>query len=407
MEKLNIEGRRSGEGFVTSKANLVTTLSRAIADRVALLDVTIGRKGFTAYLRALSGSNTVKVVPASGIASDAQDTKVKGLKVICGTNVSYLQENAWIGEKTPMTFCEVRVSPHNSVSPNIGTTELAEALNRVLPFTAKDDARPVLSCVLFRAKEGKLTMVSADGFRLAVANLDCEGIEGEALINREDLRGIANALRHAKRVRVSLEASGESLDGMSLIVDTELIRYKWTGLDGSFPDYEKLIPNEQGCIAHFDTTEAIRATQSLNILADTKVPSVDITMQEGKLTVSNPDEHGQAEVTAEVTGEGYVRVQGDYLVNALRACGGMVDLKVKDSTSPMLFSTDGYRLVVMPMVSDKVKAKAKAEAPQAEAPTTEKKHRLNKRERKAQAKAEAEARAPATEPEKELAEVGA
>ncbi len=37
------------------------------------------------------------------------------------------------------------------------------------------------------------------------------------------LRGIANALRRAKRVRISFEPSGKRL-----VIDTELIRYKLT-----------------------------------------------------------------------------------------------------------------------------------------------------------------------------------
>jgi DNA polymerase III sliding clamp (beta) subunit (PCNA family) len=45
-------------------------------------------------------------------------------------------------------------------------------------------------------------------------------------------------------VKVSFEKNGDSLDGMNLVLDTELIRYKWRGADGSFPDYEKLIPAE-------------------------------------------------------------------------------------------------------------------------------------------------------------------
>lgn len=93
-----------------------------------------------------------------------------------------------------MTLCEVRVSPKNSVKPNVGAGELAEALDRVLPFTTKDDNRPVLACVYFVAKESKLTMVSADGFRLAITCLDYDDGEGEALINRDDLKRIANAL---------------------------------------------------------------------------------------------------------------------------------------------------------------------------------------------------------------------
>jgi len=272
VEQLNIVGKRSGEGFVAHKAMLVSALSRALAERVMLMDFTIGRKGFVGYLKALGGSNIVKVTPSNGSASGVRITD-KRLKVTCGANTSYLADSEWIkgsdgkGKATPLTFCEVRVSPNNAVKPNIGSLELAEALNRVLPFTAKDDNRPVLSCVNFVAKEGKLNLVSADGFRLAVVTLDYGDGDGQALINREDLRGVANALRRAKRVRVSFEPSGESLDGMSLILDTELIRYKWTGYQGSYPDWQRLIPTEANTVAHFDAVEALKAIASLKVLA--------------------------------------------------------------------------------------------------------------------------------------------
>ena len=60
MEQLNIEGKRSGDGFVAHKAMLVNALSRALADRIMLTDLTIGRKGLLGYLKALGGSNIVK-----------------------------------------------------------------------------------------------------------------------------------------------------------------------------------------------------------------------------------------------------------------------------------------------------------------------------------------------------------
>jgi hypothetical protein len=159
---------------------LVNALSRALADRLMLLDFTIGRKGLLGYIKALAGSNIVKVVPASVDASGVQVNGHKKLKVVCGANTSYLDDLAWVGDKTPMTLADVRVSPDNAVNPNIGSLELSEALNRVLPFTAKDDNRPVLACVNFVAKEGKLKLVSADGFRLAVVTLDYDEGEGQA-----------------------------------------------------------------------------------------------------------------------------------------------------------------------------------------------------------------------------------
>jgi DNA polymerase-3 subunit beta len=358
LEQLNIVGKRSGDGFVAHKATLVSALSRALAERVVLMDITIGRKGLLGYLKALGGSNIVKVTPAAS-ASGTQANGHKRLKVICGSNTSYLADNEWIGEKTPMTLCEVRVSPANTVIPNVGTAELAEALARVLPFTATDDNRPVLQCVNFTTKDGKLTLVSADGFRLAVISLDYDG-EGQALINRDDLKGITNALKRAKRARVSFE--GEDVTkASSLIIDTELIRYKWVSVDGNFPAYEKLIPTEFNIFTHFDTVEAIKATQSLKALSDGKTFPIDFTIGDGKLVMANPDDKGQTELPADTDGQGFIRIDGQYFADALKACGGMAELKLTNAYSPMLFTVDGYQLVVMPMMTDKANEQAKAD----------------------------------------------
>jgi DNA polymerase III sliding clamp (beta) subunit (PCNA family) len=281
---------------------------------------------------------------------------------------------AWVGDKTPMTLAEVRVSLNNTVKPNIGNVELAEALNRTLPFTATEDNRPVLQCVLFKAGEGKLKLVSADGFRLAVQSIDFDG-EGQALIVRDDLAGIANALRKARRVNLNFEASGEKLDGMKLIIDTEAIRYSFVSADGTFPDYEKLIPSEAKTVVHFYTVEAGKAISSLKVLADSKSYPIDITLDNGLVMLSSPDDKGRAVMPADIEGEvNRVRIDGKYLADALKACSGMVDLKLTDGKSPVLFQVDGYQLVTMPMLTnaEKPQAEPKAEpAPAEEAETTE------------------------------------
>jgi DNA polymerase-3 subunit beta len=369
IEQLNIEGKRSGSGFIAHKAVLVNALSRALADRVVLMDVTLGCKGLLGYLKALGGSNVVKVVPSTSSgqvpstdsASESQANGHKRLKVICGSNTSYLSDSEWIGEKTPLTFCEVRISPKNSVKPNIGSGELAETLSRVLPFTTSDDARPVLQCVNLVAKDGKLTMVSADGFRLAITSLDYDNGEGQVLISRDNLKGVVNALKRAKRARVSFENGGDSLDAINLVIDTELIRYRWQGLSGDYPDYEKLIPTEFNTAAHFDTVEAIKTVNSLKALSGGKEYPIDLTIGDGKVVMANPDDKGETELPADTDGEVKVRIDGQYLAEALRACGGMVDLKLVNGYSPMLFSSNGYSLVVMPMMTDESNRQAEAD----------------------------------------------
>ena len=378
-------GKRSGDGFVAHKATLVNALNRVLADRVTVCGYTVGRKGFTGYVKALAGSNTVKVVPASDADSETHSNG-KRLKVVCGSTTSYLEDMAWIGDNTPMTLCDVRVSPKRIVKPNIGGLELAEALSRVLPFTAKEDNRPVLQCILFKAVESKLTLVSADGFRLAVVVLDCD-VEGQALIHRDELGGIANALRKAQRVALSFEQSGDSLDGTSLVLDTEAIRYKWRGADGQFPDYEKLIPTEANVTAHLDTVEAGKAIASLKALADSKSYPLDLTLDGGHITLTSPDEAGQTSIPAVFEGECKVRIDGAYLAEALRACGGMVDFKLTDGKSPVLFEAEGYQLVVMPMLT--ADGKPKPEDTEATEPEPEAEAEADTEQAEAVAEAEA------------------
>jgi DNA polymerase-3 subunit beta len=357
IEQLNIVGKRSGDGFVTHKATLVNALSRVMAERLLVMDFTIGRKGFAGYIKALSGSNIVKIVPSSNGSASGSQAIDKRLKVICGVNTSYLEDTAWVGDRTSMTFAEVKISPCSNVKPNIGSIELAEAFGRVLPFTAKEDNRPVLQCVKFVSGEGKLKLVSADGFRLAEVTLDFdEDIEGRVLIHRDDLKGIAGALRKAKRVRLGFEASGDTLEGMSLVIDTEAIRYKWRGAERQFPDYEKLIPTEFNSYAHLDSQEVIKAVGTLKAISDNpKEYPIDLAIGEGKMVMTSPDEKGEAIITADTDGQGFVRIDGKYLADVLKACGGMVDFKLTNAYSPMLFTIEGYQVVIMPMMSSKAK----------------------------------------------------
>jgi hypothetical protein len=372
LEQVNIEARRSGSGFVAHKDALANALSRVLAERVTLLDgdVTVGRKGFLTYLKALAGSNVVKLVPANGSASGLQATD-KGVKVVCGSHQSYIPDGAWIKDKMPFTFSQIRVLPCNAIMPNLGSVELAEALARVLPFTTGDKERPILQCVKVVVKDGKLTLVSSDGYRLAIANLNlADGEEWEALIHKDDLKGLIPALRKARRARLAFEQKSD--DGNLLakyaIVDTELVRYKLPNQDGSYPDYGKVIPTEFTANASFDTKEAIKASRSLLAFwyDDQTKPlyrPLILTIDNGKVTIEAKEDRGKAEIEAETSGEGKIAVNGKYLVEALKACGGIVNLQMATPSSPMLFSADSYQVILMPIaMAELAKTEATSQA---------------------------------------------
>ena len=88
--------------------------------------------------------------------------------------------------------------------------------------------------------------------------------------------------------------------------------------------------------------------------------------------MANPDDKGQADIPADTDGEGKVRIDGSYLASVLKACGGMVEFKLTNAYSPMLFSANGYQVVVMPMLTNEANEQAKADREaKGEATTTE------------------------------------
>jgi hypothetical protein len=50
------------------------------------------------------------------------------------------------------------------------------------------------------------------------------------------------------------------------------------------------------------------------------------------------DEKGEAIIPADTDGQGCVRIDGKYLAQAPKACGGMVDFKLTNAYSPMLWT---------------------------------------------------------------------
>jgi DNA polymerase III sliding clamp (beta) subunit (PCNA family) len=285
-----------------------------------------------------------------------------------------------------MTLCEVRVSPNHSIVPNVGVTELADAINKSIPFASKDSEKPIMSAVFFNASEGKLALVATDGVILSETTLDYEG-SGQALIGVDELRGVASALRKAKRARVSFE--GE--DTKTLLVETDIIRYKFVALAGTYPDYKRLIPTEQNCQVHFDSVEALGSVKALQALVGDKDASIDLNFAEGVISFANPDGQGTTRMSADIVGEGYIRVNSTCLLTALKAMGGMVTLALSSPTTPCLLSLDGHRVIIMPMMSEKAKAdtEAKKKAEKAELepteqaePVAEKKTKRNRKKEK-------------------------
>jgi len=186
------------------------------------------------------------------------------------------------------------------------------------------------------------------------------------LIDTSELRGLISALKKAKRVKVSTEAKTDVEGGLmskALVIETEAISYKLRSDDFSYPDYEKVFPNEFVATAFVDTKAMLKACQSLSALWLDNQSRIKLTIVSGIVRLEAKEDRGKADIEADTEGEGSIGVSAQYLAQTLRACGnGIVEIRIADAKSPVTFSLDGIRALVMPMAIPEAKAETKVDA---------------------------------------------
>ncbi len=120
----------------------------------------------------------------------------------------------------------------------VEATALADALRQVVPAASRDDARPILTGVLFTASDNGLRLVATDSYRLAVRDLPGETKLLEAgqkvLVSARGLSEVARVLGDAE-IEVVLAEREVVFRVGTTEVTTRLI-------EGDFPNYQQLIP---------------------------------------------------------------------------------------------------------------------------------------------------------------------
>jgi DNA polymerase-3 subunit beta len=130
-----------------------------------------------------------------------------------------------------------------------------------------------------------------------------------------------------------------------------------------------------------------------------------LTVADNKVTIEAKEDRGMMAISAETSGQAKIAVAGNYLMKALRACGGIAEMKLASPQSPITFAVDGYRCLLMPMHLPESKAVAQAEAVAKEAEAKAEAETETKTKAKAEAKpkrkgkGKGKARRPKTKPE--------
>ncbi|HXK34739.1 MAG TPA: DNA polymerase III subunit beta [Dehalococcoidia bacterium] len=278
----------------------------------------------------------------------------KQLKLVCARN------EATIGGMDAEDFPTIPTVEGDSFDLDAKT--LREAIQQVVFSAATDDSRPVLTGVDLVVEGDQLTMAAADGFRLAVRHLKLKKKVGE----RQEVIVPAKALSELNRLLqdqedpVQMTFNANKTQVLFRLKDVELVAQL---IQGTFPDYSRLIPKEWGSRAVVEVRDFLQETKIASIFARDGSGIVRITFNAGEdgtpgqMTVSaRAEEIGDntGVLDAQVEGEpSKIAFNGRYLQDVLQVLdAGRVALETTGPSQPGVIrpiDNDNYVHVVMPM----------------------------------------------------------
>lgn len=247
--------------------------------------------------------------------------------------------------------------------------ELVQIIDQVAFAAAKDEARPILTGCLLRLEEDKITLVAADGFRLARCCQNGKSGLGPAdvIIPARSLVELAKVAKDAKTVDVLLQS-----ERRQIVFHTEHVTMVSQLIEGKFPDFTQIIPKAHTTRTVVDRAGLLQAVKVSNLFARDSANIVKLEirpgpstgsgqaadeLQSGKLTlVATSAELGDnvAELDAAIDGAGLdIAFNTVYLREALEATEAVtVALETNEASSSGVvrgIGDDGWLCVVMPM----------------------------------------------------------
>ena len=228
----------------------------------------------------------------------------------------------------------------------IGETSFAVSTN---------ESRPVHTGSLFEINEKGLTVVSVDGFRLALRREPLEKIEGGAF------RFVAPgaALREVENICGDTDDLIEIISGKRHLMfetgDTQLICRR---LEGEFLDYKNAIPRNNPIVVEAETKALLESLDRVSVVISEKQKSpVRCRFDLDRVYLSAKTGTGDASDTCVIKGDGKdleIGFNNRYMMEALRyAPADTVRMELNTGVSPcVIVPTDGsdnFLYMVLPV----------------------------------------------------------
>jgi DNA polymerase-3 subunit beta len=232
-------------------------------------------------------------------------------------------------------------------------TVLGDLLERTHFSMAQQDVRYYLNGLLIETNGKHLRAVATDGHRLALCQIELDGKkmgEQQVIVPRKGVLELQRLLGGDGDVVLQLGSN-------HIRIELEGIRFTSKLIDGRFPEYDRVIPQDTSNQLVADRQLFKGALQRTAILSNEKYRGIRLIIRSGGVVLQahNPEQE-EAEEDLEVSYQGEdieIGFNVNYLLDALNAIHSEeVSLSVVDGNSSCLMRKPGdedCKYVVMPM----------------------------------------------------------
>ncbi len=241
----------------------------------------------------------------------------------------------------------------------VGGEQFAAAVAQVAIAAGRDDTLPMLLGVRVEINDSKVTLAATDRYRLAVSEFtwrpDQPGFEGAALVPAKILADTAKLLANAKEVSVAYApgSAGEGLMGFSGDGRRTTTRL----LDGEFPKYRQLLPEDSSTVTTVNRAALIEAVKRVSLVAERNTPvRLNFSGDEVSLQAGSGDEAQATEALAGATEGDSIGIafNPQYLLDGLGAIDSAdVKFSFTGATRPAVLTPGGasgnYKYLLMPV----------------------------------------------------------
>ena len=240
----------------------------------------------------------------------------------------------------------------------------AHAVNQVAIAAGKDDSLPTLTGVHIEIHQNKITLAATDRYRLAVRELNWQAknneIEVNTLVRARTLADAAKSLTAHSQVTLALSPtnSNERLIGFLSELKTMTSRT----LDGTFPPFKHLLPNESVAEATIEVAPFLDSVRRVALVTDKTVPLRLIFADNSLQLEEGAGEEAQATEELEIIYSGEpinIAFNPQYLTDGLQAIGTpYVQINFTGASKPAVLTGKhelsgtrdiSYQYLLMPM----------------------------------------------------------